>query len=466
MRSQSIRLFILVLTFTLTAALVLNAQEKIRDRREWIDKSTPTTDDPRRIPTSPAPKGPEITRVLKGGRVFDGTGAPAVEATLVIERNKIKAILPPESTDWPADAEVIDVSGMTVMPGMIDLHTHVSYWWMESSLQGYTSKAEAALRGVDACRYYIESGITSVRDLAGPGDAIFWLKEWSSLNRIPAPRIFPSGRLIIATGGHGSEGFEADSQFLGDKRVADGPDEWREAVREQFNLGADVIKTGSHFSREEIAAAVDEAHSLGLKVACDAETYYIQWAVEAGVDTIEHPLPRADETIRLMAEKGTQAVPTLVPYIYIFDGEGGYFGSASRRFTFSKEANLELLRKMKEAGVKMGIGTDLVLGWYRYLPQAYITELEQYVAVGYTIPEVLSIATKTSAEILDMDDKLGTLEPGKLADVLVVRGKPDGNLDDLKNVEMVLRDGYVVVKEGRVFIPRHVQLDPPEPKEK
>jgi imidazolonepropionase-like amidohydrolase len=104
---------------------------------------------------------------------------------------------------------------------------------------------------------------------------------------------------------------------------ASGPDDWREAVREQFKRGADVIKLASHYSREEIAAAVDEAHALGLKVAVDAETFYIQWAVEAGADTIEHPLPRTDETIRLMAEKGTQAVPTLIPYIYIFDLAGG-----------------------------------------------------------------------------------------------------------------------------------------------
>jgi imidazolonepropionase-like amidohydrolase len=96
-------------------------------------------------------------------------------------------------------------------------------------------------------------------------------------------------------------------------------------------------------------------------VGCDAETFYIHWAVEAGVDVIEHPLPRTDETIQLMARKGTESVPTLVPYDYIFDQWGGYFGSTSRRFTFSKEANLEVLRRMKRAGIKMGIGTDLVI---------------------------------------------------------------------------------------------------------
>jgi imidazolonepropionase-like amidohydrolase len=251
--------------------------------------------------------------------------------------------------------------------------------------------------------------------------------------------------------------------LFGGTRTSIGPDDWREAVREEFNRGADFIKLGSHYSREEIRAAVDEAHALGIKVAVDAETYFIQWAVEAGADCIEHPLPRTDETIRLMAEKGTEAVPTLVPYMYIFDLAGGYYGSTSRRFTFSKEANLDVLRRMKEAGVKMGIGTDLVVNWFRYLPTAYITELKQFVKVGYSIPEVLMTATKTNAEILDMDDKLGTLEPGKLADVIVIEGKPDSNLDDLANIDIVIRDGYVLVEKGQVVIPRHKPLPEPKP---
>ncbi len=249
-------------------------------------------------------------------------------------------------------------------------------------------------------------------------------------------------------------------------REASGPDDWRNAVREQFDKGADVIKVASHFSRAEVAAAVDEAHSLGLKVMADAETFYIQWAVEAGVDVIEHPLPRTDETIGLMAQKGTQAVPTLVPYVIIFDKYGGYFGSTSRRFSFSKEANLEVVRRMKRAGVTMGIGTDLVDNWFRHLPGAYIEELKQFVAAGYTIPETLNLATKVNAKILDLDDKLGTLEPGKLADILVVDGRPDENLDDLARVATVIKDGRVAVEGGDVRIPRHIPVAMPEPRKK
>src|SRR5439155_13196851 len=111
----------------------------------------------------------------------------------------------------------------------------------------------------------------------------------------------------------------------GATRLASGPDDWRQAVREQFHKGADVIKLGSHFSAEEVKAAVTEAHELGLKVTVDAETFYIQRAVEAGADTIEHPLPRSEETIQLMAKKGVAADPTLIPYQIIFDEWGGYF---------------------------------------------------------------------------------------------------------------------------------------------
>src|SRR5260370_9866451 len=204
---------------------------------------------------------------------------------------------------------------------------------------------------------------------------------------------------------------------MGATRLASGRDDWRQAVREQFHKGADVIKLGSHFSAEEIKAAVTEAHELGLKVTVDAETFYIQRAVAAGADTIEHPLPRSEETIQLMAKKGVAADPTLIPYQIIFDEWGGYFGSTSRRFTFSKEANLEMLRRLRKAGIKCGIGTDLILHWYRYMPWPYITELKQVVAVGGTASDALMAATKTNSEIFDLAYPLRTCQPVKPADV-------------------------------------------------
>ena len=448
---------------------VAAAQERSEDRRRYIEAGSPVSDDPRRIPVAAGPRGPEGSFVLRGGRVFDGTSAPAREATVVIERNRISGVLSPQDETWPSDAQVIDVTGQTVLPGLIDLHGHLTYLARppgdsasaEASITDALDPAHQTLRAIERLRYYIESGITSVRDVSSHGTVPFQLKRWVRDRRLIGPRIFPSGQAITGTGGHGAERLSPFNAAYGAVIEASGPDGWREAVREQFKAGADVIKLMSHFAPDEIQAAVDEAHALGLKVAVDAETFYIRWAVEAGADDIEHPLPRSDDVIEMMAANGTAAVPTLVPYMYVFALWGGYHGATSRRFTFSHEANLEVLRKMKQAGIKIGVGADLPFNWYRLLPGAYITELKQLVAVGYTVPGALVAATRTSAEILDMDDRLGTLERGKLADVLVVDGEPDQRLEDLANVNLVIRDGELVLRNGQVVIPRHEHM--PEP---
>ncbi len=443
----------------------LQAQDRAADRRRSLDPNMPVSDDPRRVPVAPGPTGPEGTIVLVGGRVFDGTGTAARPATIVIERNRIAAIREAGAGGVPPGARTIDASGMTILPGLIDLHVHLSYsakageepWHLASD------PVEATLRGVERARYFIESGITSVRDVGSHGLVPFRLKQWIRQRRLPGPRVFPAGMLLTGTGGHGAEGLRPGSSLWLYVKEVSGPEEWRDAVRENFKAGADVIKIASHFSREEVKAAADEAHALGLRVICDCETFYIDWAIDAGVDIIEHPLPRSDDAIRKMAERGVFAVPTVTAYDFVFDENGGYFGSSSRRFGFSPARNVEMIRRLKRAGIKSGIGTDVVGGNYRYVLPAYIRELKHFVEAGYTVAEALVAGTKTSAEVLDMDDKLGTLEVGKLADLLVVRGQPDRNLDDLANVNLVIRDGEVVVENGKVAIPRHPALPIPLP---
>src|SRR2546422_2128955 len=208
--------------------------------------------------------------------------------------------------------------------------------------------SDATLRGVEKMRDFIESGITSVRDVGSKGDVPFRLKVWVTENRIPGPRVFPAGAFITGEGGHSTESTPDELiGLMGATRLASGPDDWRQAVREQFHKGADVIKLGSHFSLEEVKAAVTEAHELGLKVTVDAETFYIQRAVEAGADTIEHPLPRSEETIQLMAKKGVAADPTLIPYQIIFDEWGGYFGSTrSEEHTSELQSRLHLVCRL------------------------------------------------------------------------------------------------------------------------
>ena len=412
-----------------------------------------------------APAGPEGTLVITGGRIFDGTGAAVRSGTIVIERNRIQKILPPGATDWPLDAQVIDVMGKTVMPGLIAVHEHITKA-KGVIIPGPNVKTYAVLgtiNAVERLKWYIESGITSIRDMGSHGDIPFRLRDMVAMNRVCGPRLFPAGQLITTTGGNSTEGMwygnyinveVPEAILVSAEWPVNGPDAWLQIVRQQWTNGATLISIASHFSRAEVEAAVEEAHILGLKVAADAETFYIQWAIEAGVDVIEHLWPRTDETIQLMASNGTQAVPTITSAMRTIEQEGGIYGLASRRFTATRESIMETFRKMKHAGIKMGVGIDMgneVAG----LPSSYIEELKYFVQGGYSITEALVAATKTNAEILDIEDELGTLEAGKLADITVIDGKPEVNLDDISRTHLVIRDGYIVVKDGRIFIPAH-----------
>ncbi len=429
----------------------------INDRSAYLPPSVPTSDDVLRIPVPADYNAPKGSFVLVGGRLFDGTGAAARPATIVVQGKKIVAVLKAGERNWPADAVVYDITGKTVMPGLIDLHTHLTY--VERFDAGYgaavSSGADSALRGIWRMGIFLQSGVTSVRDVASHGDAPFLLKQWQAAGRIAGPRVFAAGQLITATGGHGAALNKGPANPMDAVREASGPDGWREAVRIQFKQGADLIKLASEYSQAEIDAAVAEAHSLGLPVTVDSETQYIDMAVKAGVDSIEHPLPRSDAAIALMAKRGIASVPTLVPYRIIQRSSGGYFGSTSRRFELNETTILDMLRKMRKAGVKLGVGTDLITNWIDYMPHAYIEELKGFVKVGYSNSEALVAATRTNAEILRMADRLGTIEPGKLADIIVVDGNPDQDLDALTKVTTAFVNGRLMLQGGHLYTPAH-----------
>jgi imidazolonepropionase-like amidohydrolase len=445
----------------------------IYNRDRWLPKSVPTSDDGQRVPVPADFNAPEGAFVLVGGRLFDGTGAPARAATIVVEGKTIVAVLGPDDRAWPADAIVYDVTGKTVMPGLVDLHGHLTFLSVADRSSVFSSAnmsgADSALRGLERMSTYLHAGVTSVRDVGSHGDAPFVLKWRQAAGEIPGPRILAAGQLITQTGGHGAiHGFAPDypatqnSNPNSMSRTASGPAGWREAVRIQFAKGADLIKLAGPYSQEEITAAVDEAHSLGLAVTVDAETQYIDMAIKAGVDSIEHPLPRSDAAVELMAKRGIASVPTMVAYRVIMRGSGGYFGTPSRRFKLD-ENTIELqATKMRRAGVKMGIGLDVVaLAGTDFLPGSYIDELESFERVGFTKPEALIAATRTGAEIMRMNDRLGTIEAGKLADIIVVDGNPDQDFTALRKVTTVFVNGRLMLQDGRIYIPPHREVPMP-----
>jgi imidazolonepropionase-like amidohydrolase len=448
----------------------------IYKRDQWLPPSVPTSDDVLRIPVPADYDAPKGSLVLVGGRVFDGTVKAARPATLVVEGKKITAVLDPAAKNWPEKAVVYDVTGKTVMPGLIDLHSHLTFLEPGDAANiygaGNMSGAESVMRGFKRMAIYLESGITSVRDVGSHGDAPFVLKRLQAAGEIPGPRIFAAGQLITETGGHGAvhafgPGFPevANGNPNSMVRIASGPDQWREAVRIQFARGADLIKLASEYTPEEVTAAVDEAHSLGLPVTVDSETQYIDMAIKAGVDSIEHPLPRSDAAVALMAKRGIASIPTLVAYRVIMRADGGYFGSTSRRFELNETVNENMAARMRRAGVKMGIGLDVVAGaGTDYLPGSYIDELESFHRIGFTRPEALVAGTKTAAEIIHMGDRLGTIEPGKLADIIVVDGNPDEDFAALRKVTTAFVNGRLMLQDGRIFKPAHEEVPFPKTK--
>ena len=358
-----------------------------------------TTLGPRRIPVPPRDLSKEPVVVLRGGTLLDGTdAAPVKNAVVVMQGNVIRHAGPAASATVPAGAKVIDVSGLYVVPGLIDLHMHFRQQRGNDFQLYRDSEAAIAIRGVEKLGLYLDGGITTVRELGGPGDVAQKLNEAVQRGIFPGPRIFYAGRIIISRGGHGDEVTETASgrpkslETSAGVRVATGPSDWRLAVREQIRLGADVIKMAAPFTKDEVAAAIDEAHMLGIPLTVDAFGDYVKWAADAGIDCIEHPLSISPETISVMAAKKTNFVPTITAfYNPLKEGypsadipAGGFFFTMSRRFYVTHEENLETLKRARAAGLKVGIGTDIAFENEKRYPGDYFKELGFFKEAGYT----------------------------------------------------------------------------------
>jgi len=389
--------------------------------------------------------------ILYNARLFDGTGKLWPKATIRIEGNRIVSV---NRAAPAAGEEALDLAGKFVLPGLINCHTHICLDGSGDPTNAWIQRplAKNVLIAAQHAERTLRAGVTAVRDLGGMAYVDIALRDAINEGLIAGPRMKVSGRLICMTGGHGWET---------DGREADGPDECRKAAREQIKAGADVIKvmaTGGimtfgvepgsqQFSYEEMRAAVEEAEKAGKLTATHAQgTRGIKDAVRAGIDSVEHGFFLDDEAIDMMLQRGTYFVPTLAALYYLIDA-GTAFGVPQFMVDKAKrayDAQLASFEKAHKAGVRIAAGNDG--GTPRNTSDNLAGELERMVAAGFAPAEALQAATQTAAALLRMSDQIGTVEAGKLADLVVLRANanPLADISSVRQVELVIKDGKVV----------------------
>ena len=383
-------------------------------------------------------------------RVFDGASEEVMEdGAVVVEDGRIASVMPAE--DLPAGTEVVNLGDATLLPGLIDAHVHLV--WSASAephaLVESESRALTALRCANNAGLHLRAGVTTVRDVGSTEGLAIEVGRAVELGVLPGPRVVAAGRAIAMTGGHG--------WFLG--READGPDAVRRAAREEMKAGAGCVKLmasggvyghaeepGSpQLTEEEMGAAVQEAHKAGRKVAAHAYSpEAINNALEAGVDSIEHGSFMDRATAERMQEQGTYLVPTMSVYAAMAE-KGPELGAPEyiqRKTAEVLEASREAFRLALEVGVKIAAGTDCGAPGHPHgtLPE----ELRLMVEAGATPTEALRYGTSAAADLLGLAEEVGTLEPGKNADLIAVGGDPLHDIRALGEVRLMLRNGEQV----------------------
>ena len=404
-----------------------------------------------------------MIRVLTGATLIDGTGAaPVADAVIVIDGERIAAAGPRQGLSWPGDAEVVDVRGKTIIPGLIDAHDHMaSHGYALATRFGLEDPASTAhLRTARVLAEALGMGYTTIRD-GGGLDAGFKLAIEQGL--IPGPRLVLGLQIVSPTGGIGDRvspsGHTCCAVYdpLLPNSVGNGPDEVRDVVRTMVRAGADVIKTATTggassraghgprdaaFSLPEMQALVAESHALGRRVMCHAlGGPGLRTALVAGVDSIEHGcyLDEEPELMARMAAQGTFFVPTLTVYVYHRESASPHVRARAIELYPHHVASV---RRALELGVPIAAGTDA--GGHGHPKNAL--ELQCLVEAGLTPMQALQAATQWAARCLGLERELGTLEKGRLADLVVVDGNP---LDDVKilldpaRIALVLKGGAV-----------------------
>ncbi|MEP6548398.1 MAG: amidohydrolase family protein [Gammaproteobacteria bacterium] len=403
------------------------------------------------------------TLVVRARWLIDGTNdKPRHNVQIVIRGNRIVDVLPANSPSLPEEARVIDLGGATVLPGLIDTHTHIFLQGEDPADGGYDVQllkypaSYRAARAVVAARRALEQGFTSIRDMetegAGYGDV--GIKRAINEGLIPGPRMWVSTLSISSTGGYPLEGYAPEITVPKGAQLVDGPIEARKAARQQLDNGADWIKVymthrswldaqGALVSQptltvEELKAVVDETHGWGKKVACHAYNGLgLQRALDGGCDSIEHGLEITDAQIAQMIKQGTWYVPTLQVYYTDWDPADTDSGKRDRKRVALHGV---AFTKALHAGVKMAFGTDVGgFKWSAPIAEEFAREVE----FGMTPMQAIQSATTRAAELLGMRGEIGVIAPGAYADLIAVASDPLVDITILKSVQFVMKDGVV-----------------------
>ncbi|MGA8442284.1 MAG: amidohydrolase family protein [Candidatus Sulfotelmatobacter sp.] len=413
------------------------------------------------------PSSQSVT-VIRAGILIDGkSNAPRNDQVIIVRGERIESVTDSASAKIPAGATVIDLSKATLLPGLIDCHTHIFLQGEDPTQGGYDVNilnaplALRAARATVAVRRALEQGFTTLRDVetegAGYGDV--GIKQAIEQGYIPGPRLFVSTRAISTTGGYPLEGYAPELDMPKGAQIVDGPVESRKAAREQLDHGADWIKVymthrswvgknGELVSQptltvEELRAIVDETHGWGKKVACHAYGGIgLHRALDGGCDSIEHGLDLDEAAISQMLKQGTWYVPTISAYYHDWAPANTPAGQRDRLRVAVHEPSF---KKAMKAGVKIAFGTDMGgIPWDEPIAQ----EFPRMVDLGMQPMEAIQSATSRAATMLEMDGKIGVIAQGAFADIIAVSGDPLGNIKALENVQFVMKDGKVFKSEG------------------
>jgi imidazolonepropionase-like amidohydrolase len=408
--------------------------------------------------------------LLRAGKVLDvHSGKETPNETLIISGDSIVAVaLTADTPAMPGD-RVVDLTGYTLMPGMIDVHTHLT---MAPNFDPYyeltMTPGKEAILGVENAKTTLEAGFTTVRNVGANGFTDVALRDEINAGHIPGPHMQVSGPALGITGGHMDENLLPEQYHVAGEAVADGIPAVQHMVRHNIKYGADLIKIGAsggvlskgddpqaaQYTLEEMQAIVADAHRLGRKVAAHAHgAQAILFASEAGVDSIEHGSYINDEDIAMMKRHGTYLVPTA--YLYDWSLQYGNLPSLYKQKMIDTAAVAHANHKHAiQAGVKVALGTDAAV--YPHGLNAH--ELDVYVnQYGMTALAAIQSATLNAVDLMGWSAKTGALDPGKWADIIAVQGDPLADVKTLQHVAFVMKAGIIYKNEAQPGLVDHLE---------